>query len=104
MLVTCAEADRAHRLFKTAPCSLVEGLSPSTSAYDRSEKFAAYRTLPSVQEYLLIDSERPSRRAVFAANQPPQVRLNAGRCYPLEGEQAIDLASVGPAVAPGPGV
>ena len=94
VLVTCAEADRAHRLFKTAPCLLVEVLSPSTSAYDRSEKFAAYRTLPSVQEYLLIDSERPRaelfRREPTAPGAPERWSL-----YPLEGEQAIDLASVG---------
>jgi Uma2 family endonuclease len=33
-------------------------LSKSTQNYDRSEKFAAYRTIPSFQEYLLIDQHR----------------------------------------------
>jgi Uma2 family endonuclease len=32
--------------------------SPSTAAYDRDAKFAAYRTLPSLQEYLLVDPDR----------------------------------------------
>ncbi|MBE9146009.1 Uma2 family endonuclease [Planktothrix mougeotii] len=32
-----------------------EVLSASTRNYDKDEKFAAYRTLPTFQEYLLID-------------------------------------------------
>jgi Uma2 family endonuclease len=39
----------------TNPLLLAEVLSNSTKAYDRDEKFAAYRTLPTFQEYLLID-------------------------------------------------
>jgi Uma2 family endonuclease len=39
----------------TNPTMIVEVLSESTEAYDRSGKFAAYRTLPTFQEYLLID-------------------------------------------------
>jgi Uma2 family endonuclease len=30
---------------------VVEVLSPSTAAYDRGEKFDAYRLLPTLQEY-----------------------------------------------------
>lgn len=37
------------------PCFIAEVLSKSTQNYDRSEKFAAYRTIPTFQEYLLID-------------------------------------------------
>jgi Uma2 family endonuclease len=40
------------------PCFIAETLSKSTQSYDRSEKFAAYRTIPSFQEYLLIDQYR----------------------------------------------
>ena len=36
------------------PCLLVEVLSDSTEAYDRGAKFAHYRTLPSLQEYVLV--------------------------------------------------
>lgn len=39
----------------TNPLLIAEVLSPSTKAYDRDEKFAAYRTIPSFREYLLID-------------------------------------------------
>ncbi|MBW4583182.1 MAG: Uma2 family endonuclease [Tildeniella nuda ZEHNDER 1965/U140] len=39
----------------TNPLMIAEVLSSSTEAYDRSGKFAAYRTIPSFQEYVLID-------------------------------------------------
>lgn len=42
----------------TAPSFIAEVLSKSTQNYDRSEKFMAYRSLPSFQEYLLIDQYR----------------------------------------------
>ncbi|BAY22510.1 hypothetical protein NIES2100_22730 [Calothrix sp. NIES-2100] len=37
------------------PVFIAEVLSKSTKSYDRDEKFAAYRTIPSFQEYVLID-------------------------------------------------
>ena len=42
----------------TNPLLIAEVLSKGTKAYDRDEKFAAYRTIPSFQEYLLIDQYR----------------------------------------------
>lgn len=39
----------------TNPQVIVEVLSESTKAYDRGEKFSAYRTIPTFQEYVLID-------------------------------------------------
>jgi Uma2 family endonuclease len=43
----------------TRPIVIAEVLSDSTKAYDRDEKFAAYRTIPTLQEYLLIDQSQP---------------------------------------------
>jgi Uma2 family endonuclease len=40
------------------PCFIGEVLSQSTKDYDRGEKFAAYRTIASFQEYLPIDRYR----------------------------------------------
>lgn len=37
------------------PVMIAEVLSKSTKSYDRDEKFAAYRTITSLQEYILID-------------------------------------------------
>jgi Uma2 family endonuclease len=42
------------------PSLIVEVLSESTEAYDRGEKFALYRQLPSLQEYLLVAQDRVS--------------------------------------------
>jgi Uma2 family endonuclease len=42
----------------TSPILIAEVLSDSTKAYDRDEKFAAYRSIPTFQEYLLIDQSR----------------------------------------------
>ncbi|MGL4499898.1 MAG: Uma2 family endonuclease, partial [Planktothrix sp.] len=39
----------------TNPIVIAEVLSQSTRSYDKDEKFAAYRTIPSFREYLLID-------------------------------------------------
>jgi Uma2 family endonuclease len=36
------------------PAVIIEVLSPSTERYDRGEKFAHYRRLPSLREYVLI--------------------------------------------------
>jgi Uma2 family endonuclease len=55
VFVTCSAADAADPLIKREPVLVVEVLSPSTAAYDRGEKFAAYRQLPGLQEYLLVD-------------------------------------------------
>lgn len=41
------------------PIVLIEVLSPSTEAYDRGEKFACYRRIESLQEYLLVSQSRP---------------------------------------------
>lgn len=41
------------------PKVLIEVLSPSTADYDRGGKFAHYRRLPSLLEYLLISQDRP---------------------------------------------
>ena len=38
------------------PSVLVEVLSPSTEGYDRGAKFEAYRTIPSLSDYVLVSS------------------------------------------------
>lgn len=39
----------------TNPCLIAEILSTSTGGYDKTQKFAFYRTIPELQEYVLID-------------------------------------------------
>jgi Uma2 family endonuclease len=42
------------------PAVLIEVLSPSTEAYDRGSKFAHYRKIASLQEYLLVTQDQAS--------------------------------------------
>ena len=60
VFVTCDARDGSESLAKRHPSLICEVLSESTEAYDRGGKFAAYRTLESLREYLLIDSRRRS--------------------------------------------
>ena len=39
------------------PSVLLEILSPSTKSYDRGQKFRLYRDIPTLREYILIDTE-----------------------------------------------
>ena len=39
------------------PTVIIEVLSPSTKNYDRGEKFKLYRDIPTLKEYILVDSE-----------------------------------------------
>lgn len=55
VLVTCSALDQASAMVKTEPKLIAEVLSPTTAAYDRGLKFSHYRTLPSLEEYLLVD-------------------------------------------------
>ena len=39
------------------PCLIVEILSESTANYDKTAKFQLYRTLPSLEEYILVSQQ-----------------------------------------------
>ncbi len=43
--------------FETEPCILVEVLSPSTKDIDLREKMLSYKSLPSLQSYLVVDAD-----------------------------------------------
>ena len=60
VMVSCHPEDLAAERVLHHPRVIVEVLSDSTAAYDRGGKFAAYRMLESLQEYVLIDPERRS--------------------------------------------
>jgi Uma2 family endonuclease len=60
IFVTCDPRDRGPdaAYVKRHPKLVIEVLSKSTEAYDRGDKFAAYRMLESLEEYVLVSSER----------------------------------------------
>jgi Uma2 family endonuclease len=57
VIVSCHPQDLNARKFIQHPKIIAEVLSPGTSGKDRGEKFTNYLKIPSLQEYLLIDSE-----------------------------------------------
>jgi Uma2 family endonuclease len=56
VMVTCNPKDQANTLYKQHPLFIAEVLSPSTEAFDRGNKFNAYRQLDSLQTYWLIET------------------------------------------------
>ena len=57
--ISCDEQDRGQSDNVQSPRLVVEVLSPSTEGYDQGRKFGFYRECPTIQEYLLIDAQRP---------------------------------------------
>lgn len=89
VMVTCSAADAADTLVKREPLLLVEVLSPATAAYDRGDKFAAYRRLASLREYLLVDTD--TRRCDLYRKGDDGLWV----LHPSEAGQGVTLASVG---------
>lgn len=56
VVVSCDSEDQ-DRFFLNYPCLIIEVLSPSTETTDRREKLVNYRTLKSLQEYVLVSQD-----------------------------------------------
>ncbi len=55
--ISCDERDRNQKEMIRHPRVVVEVLSPTTEATDRGKKAAYYRACPTMQEYMMVDSE-----------------------------------------------
>ena len=93
VFVTCDKADLATELIFRAPTLVAEVLSPSTQAYDRSQKFALYRRLQSLREYLLVD---PDTRRVEAFRRTAEGQWVL---HDMSEDTEGELASIGCRVA-----
>jgi Uma2 family endonuclease len=71
------------------PLLVVEVLSPSTAAFDRGDKFADYRLLPSLREYLLLDPGKRRSDLYRKGNDGLWV------LHPFSTDEAVRLESVG---------
>ncbi|MBD2393207.1 Uma2 family endonuclease [Cyanobacterium aponinum UTEX 3222] len=58
VIVACNEKDRELNYYKKAPQIIIEVLSESTESFDRGDKFADYRTIETLQEYVLISQTK----------------------------------------------
>ncbi len=89
VVVTCDARDRADDLCKRYPTLIVEVLSDGTAAFDRGEKFARYRQLDSLQEYVLIDPVR------FTVDCFRRDASGHWVLYPFAGDDEVEFASIG---------
>ncbi len=55
--VSCDERDQELDDMIHFPCLVIEVLSPTTEASDRGEKLFYYQECPTIQEYVLVDSQ-----------------------------------------------
>jgi len=78
------------------PTAVVEVLSPSTEAYDRGAKFECYRTLDSLQHYLLIAQDRVSIDLYSRGSDGRWVLEASNR---LDGSVALDTIGCDLAIA-----
>lgn len=88
VMVTRSAADPADRRIKREPVLVMEVLSPSTAAFDRGEKFAHCRQLPSLAEYLLVDAD------LLRCDLYRKGADGLWVLHPSAGDDAVHLASV----------
>lgn len=67
--VTCDERDQGDIDMVHSPRLILEVLSDSTEAYDRGKKFAYYRQCPTVEEYVLIATDRQAVEVFHRTSQ-----------------------------------
>ena len=58
VVVSCDDREDED-LYLNYPCLIIEVLSPSTEAIDRGIKFAKYRAILSLKEYVLVQVSQP---------------------------------------------
>lgn len=88
VLVTCSALDLVSAMVKTEPKLIAEVLSPGTAAYDRGVKFSHYRSLASLEEYVLIDLDTRSTDCYRKGADGLWV------LHPFARDESVSLASV----------
>ncbi len=68
VMVVC-ESSSDDPYVEQEPCLIVEVFSPSTEGTDSREKVAAYKRIPSLKAYLIVDQERPRVERHFRTDQ-----------------------------------
>ncbi|MDQ3030808.1 MAG: Uma2 family endonuclease [Myxococcota bacterium] len=91
LTVVCGRLDIApdDRHATTNPIVVVEVLSDSSEAYDRGAKFAHYRHLASLREYVLVAQDAP-RVEVYRRNESGRFEL-----FEFAAGETVELASIG---------
>jgi len=88
--VSCDERDRLQEAeVLQYPRLVIEILSASTEAYDRGNKSSYYRACPTIQEYLLVNTQRSSVEVYRRTTE------KLWTLYPSERGEQVELASIG---------
>ena len=88
VMVVCDSSDRDPR-YRTQPCFVAEVLSGSTAPIDRGEKLLNYRTIPSLQTYVLL-AQNTIRAEVYS-----KLPDGAWRYEVLEGDAILEIPCAG---------
>ncbi|WP_017296308.1 Uma2 family endonuclease [Geminocystis herdmanii] len=76
VIVTCSDEDKGFSYYKKSPQVIIEVLSDSTESFDRGDKFADYRKIESLREYVLI-SQSKKRVDLFRKEDDNSWRLES---------------------------
>jgi Uma2 family endonuclease len=87
VFVVC-DAHDDHPRVKRSPCLIVEVLSESTEVVDRGEKLRRYRTIPTLESYVLLAQFEP-RAEVYSRQSDGSWRYDV-----LEGDVSLMLAQI----------
>ena len=68
VVVSCDDREDED-LYLNYPCLIIEVLSPSTEAVDRGIKFAKYRAILSLKEYVLVQVSQPGVEVYQRSNR-----------------------------------
>lgn len=103
VMVTCSDRETDPQYLRH-PCLVVEVLSPSTRGTDLREKMIAYRNVPSIVTYLVVEQDEP--RVIRHWRESPgaewQTELHVEGtvpvgCLPVDLELASIYANLPPA-------
>lgn len=90
--------EREDEYFRFAPLVVAEVLSPSTRRYDKGDKFEAYKLIPALAEYLLVEQDIVEATLMRRANNWMPEVLGPGETIKLDSigaEVAVDDLYVG---------
>jgi Uma2 family endonuclease len=92
--IYCGDLGNLDEDNATNPTVIIEILSPSTRDYDRGGKFKLYREIPTLQEYILVDTDAILVE-VFRINQTNHWELEEYK----SAEQLLQFTSLSIAIA-----
>jgi Uma2 family endonuclease len=72
------------------PCLVIEVLSQSTKSFDRGAKFELYKDVPTIQEYVVIETKAPPKVLVYRREQ-----IDFWTIRILNLDSKIELTSIG---------